>query len=62
MGDYLKYLALSIVLVLVCGGILIALGNLFNPYWAIGGFIVMIGFGIWYWNYDAKKTKCPKQK
>lgn len=59
---YLKALGLTAGAVLVCGGTLIGLGNWLGPWWAVGGFAVLMGAGIWYWNYNEKKTRCPRQQ
>lgn len=59
---YTKALGLTLGTVLVGGGALIGLGNWLGPYWAVGGFAVLLGTGIWYWNYNEKKTRCPRQQ
>lgn len=62
MGTYLKYLALSLGITLGAG-LFVALGNwLFGTAGALIAFGLAVGGGIWYYNYNYQKNKCPLQK
>lgn len=60
--SYLKILGISLGLVVGCGAALIGLGNWLGPWAAMGGFVAMMGTGIWYYKYNEKKNRCPRQQ
>ena len=59
MNQYYKYLLMTFIIVALTA-IVVILGN-----WLLGvggvvvGFIIVIGLGIWYYQYDYNKNKCP---
>lgn len=61
VSEYIPRLIITLITVAIGFGLLILSYNLFGVIGLIVCFALIMGAGIWFYNYTNKKEECPRQ-